>query len=144
MAGAGSFLHADTDVLRGMALALRQVDKQAKAEWAKAMRSTGSRVWASTVDKRKTLPQDRVFGRAAVRWSQGGYGVATVTIRPLSGGLQVWQAIDFGSKAGTGRLPRYTPTGRVVYGAIPALGRYMGAMSAAALADTIRDTVGGD
>ena len=64
---ATNFLDIDNTALAGMALALKKVDKDAKKEWSKAMRTSGTRVWRSAVDKRKTLPQDRIFGLASVR-----------------------------------------------------------------------------
>ena len=140
---ARNFLDVDERAITGMALALKQVDKEAKKEWAKAMRTTGTRVWRSAVDKRKRIPQDRIFGRAALRWSQGAKGTAVVAVKPLSGGLEWPLLIDHGAKNGNPRLPRYTRTGRVVGGAMIPFGKYMGQMALKTTADLIRDNVGG-
>ena len=70
----------------------------------------------------------------------GGKGVAVVKVKPLSGGLDEGRYIDFGSRRDTsGRLPRYDPRGRVVYGALTPFGSWMGQMAVKTLADTIRD-----
>lgn len=139
-------MYADDQVLRGVTLALKKVDKEAKKEWAKAMRTTGTRVWRSTIRNRKSRPQDQIFGAASVRWSQGGKGVAVVRTKPLSGGWPGALVVDFGDKDGrygrtSGRapFPRYESTGRVVYGALDPFGQWMGAMSLRTLADSIRE-----
>ena len=183
MARPGGFLYADDDTLVGVTLALSRIDREAKKEWAKAMRGAGSRYWRQAVASAKSQPQDKVFGAANVRWSMGGKGTATVKIRPLSGfpddtpgdGIGVdprapWQVIDFGNKrsrrtaqrgpyrrrtkgtAGTvdahpfdlpvRSLPRHVPTGRIVWGSVDGLGRYMGAMALRTVADLVRDAAG--
>lgn len=143
----GGFLYADDDVLRGVTLALRRVDRDARKEWAKSMRTTGTRVWRSAVDKRRRLPQDRIFGRPSVAWSMGGKGTAKVKVQPLSGGLGTgdrdWALVDFGTATPRGRqLPRRVPAGRVVFGAVDPFGRWMGAMALRTTADLIRDATG--
>ena len=153
----GNFLDLDTDTLTGVTLALKKVDKEAKKEWARSMRTTGTRVWRSAVRNRMQTRQDRaMFGRASVRWSQGGKGVAVVATKTLSGGAGGSGApgpltLDFGDKdgrygstAGTAPWPRYKSQGRVVHGALYPFGRYMGQMSLKVLADEIRDAAGVD
>ena len=146
----GGFLYADDDVLRGVTLALRQVDRDARKEWARAVRTDGTRVWRSAVDKRRTLTQDDVFGTAAVSWSMTGKGAAKVKPRPLSGTLGVAGArdlrtVEFGSKRRDPRiLTRYRTTGRVVYGALDPFGRWLGQMALATVADLIRQATNGD
>jgi len=140
---ARNFLQIDDTALAGMALALKKVDKEAKQEWAKAMRSTGTRVWSSAISNRKYLAQDRLFGRAAVRWTQGGRGTATVVVKPLSGGWEYPGPIDFGAKNPRGRqFPRYNSSGRVVAPAMTPLGSFMGQMALKTTADLIRDAAG--
>ena len=146
----GNWLYADLDVLRGVTLALKQVDREAKKEWAKAMRTTGTKVWRSAVTKRQTLPQDRVFGTASVSWSMGGKGTAKVKPRPLSGtlgkdGARELRTVEFGSKKGDPRITtRYRTEGRVAYGALQPFGEYMGQMALATVADLIREATNGD
>lgn len=146
----GNWLYADLDVLRGVTLALKQVDKEAKKEWAKSMRTTGTRVWRSAVSKRQTLAQDDVFGRASVRWSMTGKGVAVVKAKPLSGTLgdaggRDMRTVEFGSKKRDPRIvARYRQQGRVAYAALEPFGKYMGQMSVATVADLIREATGGD
>lgn len=156
-----NFLTADDDALRGVTLALKHIDRDSKKEIAAATRNYLRPYWQRAVETRKTLPQDKIFGRANIRWSMGGKGTATVTVRPLSGdkkgkrsghGLgegkwkqqpdREWALIDFGGKAD--QLPRRTPSGRVVYGAVPGLGSLAGKTWLRAVADTIRDATNGD
>ena len=144
----GGFLYADDDVLRGVTLALKRVDRDVKKEWARSMRTQGTRVWRSAIRQRTRIPQDRVFGRANVRWSMTGKGTATVAARPLSGGLgadapaRELRWIDFGGR--NPRLPARDPRGRVVYGALEPFGSWMGQMSLRTLADTVREAVNVD
>lgn len=169
----GGFLYADDDVLRGVTLALRQVDRDARKEWARAVRTDGRRVWRSALSKRQTLPQDRIFGTASVSWTMAGKGTAKVKVRPLSGTLgdgdattprdRDWALIDFGTKqqrstvaAHTRKgvkvrqfdrrttLPRQVQQGRVVYGALDPFGRWLGQMALATAADLIRQATNGD
>lgn len=140
----GNFLYADLDVLRGVTLALKQIDRDVKKEWAAAMRTSGTRVWRSAITQRKYLPQDAVFGTASVSWSMGGKGTAKVGSKPLSGTLGVaggrdLRAVEFGSKKGDPRLKRYDSRGRVAYGALRPFGSYMGQMALKTLADAIRE-----
>ena len=145
----GGWLYADDDVLRGVTLALKKIDRDAKKEWAKAMRTTGTRVWRSAVQKRQHLPQDRMYSTASVAWSMGGKGTAKVRLRQLSGGLPAtgtreWAYVEFGSKRGTNGLPRHVSTGRVAYGALEPFGAYMGQMALKTVADLIREATGGE
>lgn len=145
----GGWLYADDDVLRGVTLALKKIDRDAKKEWAKAMRTTGTRVWRSAVTKRQTLAQDQIFGTASVTWSMGGKGTAKVRPRPLSGTLGVdggrdMRTVEFGSRRGDPRISaRYRSQGRVVYGALEPFGSYMGQMALQTVADMLRDATGG-
>ena len=150
----GGFLYADDEVLTGVTLALKKVDREAKKEWAKAMRTTGTSLFRSAVSKRQHLAQDKMFGTASIRWSMTGKGTAVVRLRPLSGGLgdgthtrggRDWALIEFGSASPRGRqMPRRVPTGRVVYGALEPLGSYMGSMALRTVADLIREATGGE
>ena len=147
----GGFLYADDEVLQGVTLALKRVDRDAKKEWARSMRTQGTRVWRSAIRQRTRIPQDRIFGRGSVRWSMTGKGTAKVTTRALSGGLgdgtnvrggRDWALIDFGGA--NPRLPARNPRGRVVHGAIEPFGSWMGQMAVRTLADTIREAVNVD
>ena len=111
----GGFLYADDEVLTGVTLALKKVDREAKKEWAKAMRTTGTTLFRSAVSKRQHLAQDKIFGTASIRWSMTGKGTAVVRARPLSGdlgaqGAREMRFVDFGTA--DPRLPRRVPTGR--------------------------------
>lgn len=145
----GNWLYADLDVLKGVTLALKNIDRDAKKEWAKAMRTTGTRVWRSAVSKRQTLAQDQVFGTASVRWSMTGKGTAVVKAKPLSGSMgdaggRDLRVVEFGSKKGDPRIvTRYRDQGRVAYGALRPFGAYMGQMAVATVADLIREATDG-
>lgn len=152
----GGFLYTDEDVLAGVTLALRNVDREMRKEWARAMRTTGTTVWRSAVTKRQYLPQDKMFRTASIAWSMTGKGTAKVGIRPLSGGAGGPGApgglvVDFGDKDGrygdtSGPAPftRYDRSGRVVYAALVPFGRWFGQMALATVADLIREATYGD
>ena len=139
-----NYLQVDTEALQGMALALKKVDREARKEWARATRTSGTSVWRSAISKRTTLSQDKVFGSATVSMSMGGRGVAKVSARPLSGGLgrdaRESRIVEFGSRAGDPRIvARYNSGGRVAYAALKPFGSWLGQMMLKTTADLIRD-----
>jgi len=138
----GDFLKIDTDALTGMALALKNVDRDARKEWAAAMRGTGNQLWRSSISKRAAPRRQwqRMYRTASIRWSMGGKGVAVVNTRALSGGLDQWQVLEFGGPAR--QTPPRNPSGHVAYYAVTRLGPYMGQMALKTTADLIRQAVG--
>ena len=139
----GDFLKIDTDALTGMALALKNVDRDARKEWAAAMRGTGNQLWRSSISKLSAPRKQwqKMYRTASIRWSMGGKGAAIVNIRPLSGGLDQWPVLEFGGPLP--QIPPYNRSGHVAYYAVRRLGPYMGAMALKTTADLIRDATGG-
>ena len=152
----GGFLYADDDVLAGVTLALKRIDRDVRKEWARAMRTSGTAVWRSAVTKRQYLPQDKMFRTASIAWSMTGKGTAKVSVKPLSGGAgQPGNpgplVVDFGDKdnrygdtSGPAPFPRYDRSGRVVHAALDPFGRWFGQMALATVADLIREATRGE
>lgn len=145
-------LSLDTAALRGAVAAMKAADRQLQRDIRQRTKSADP-VWKQAVQSRARTDQDRALVRVGTRLAPGNPPTlqAATSKRVMSKRRQGrgtlvpardYAHVEFGSTRST-RVPRSTPSGRIVYPAVAAVAPVIAARWAQAIRDAYLDRATG-